>query len=71
MNPNPGKLQQTDQADGLEWPVETEIYILPGGEIVVADMPAELAHTLAHLAGAHNPPANLPPVPNSQHDEPQ
>ncbi len=28
-------------------PVETEIYILPTGEIVVADLPAELAALLA------------------------
>lgn len=27
-------------------PVETEIYILPNGEIVVADMPAELVSLL-------------------------
>lgn len=33
-------------------PVETEIYILPSGEIVIADLPAELA---AHLA-AWDPP---------------
>jgi hypothetical protein len=28
-------------------PVETEIYILPTGEVVVADLPAELAARLA------------------------
>lgn len=28
-------------------PVETEIYILPTGEVVVADLPAELAAYLA------------------------
>ena len=33
-------------------PTETEIYILPNGEIVVADLPAELAATLQHLAPA-------------------
>ena len=27
----------------LRWPVETDIYILPDGQIVVADLPAELA----------------------------
>ncbi len=35
-----------------EWPSlpsETEIYILPNGEIVVADLPAELAAQLAQL----------------------
>jgi hypothetical protein len=31
-------------------PTETEIYILPNGEIVVADLPSELAEVLAaHL----------------------
>ena len=32
-----------------EWlalPTETEIYILPNGEIVVADLPVELIHLL-------------------------
>lgn len=34
------------------WPVlptETEIYILPDGQIVIADLPTELAESLAHL----------------------
>jgi hypothetical protein len=30
-------------------PTETEIYILPSGEVVVADLPAELALALASL----------------------
>lgn len=30
-------------------PTETEIYILPNGEIVVADLPAELAASLAEV----------------------
>ena len=30
-------------------PTETEIYILPNGEIVVADLPAELAASLSEL----------------------
>ncbi|MBX3015844.1 MAG: hypothetical protein KF832_30270 [Caldilineaceae bacterium] len=30
-------------------PVETEIYILPDGRVVVADLPAELAPLLAAL----------------------
>jgi hypothetical protein len=36
-----------------EWPAlptETEIYILPNGEIVVADLPAELAAQLSMLS---------------------
>ena len=31
-------------------PTETEIYILPDGQIVIADLPTELAESLAHLA---------------------
>jgi hypothetical protein len=31
-------------------PTETEIYILPSGEIVVADLPAELAALLTQVA---------------------
>jgi hypothetical protein len=41
----------TPEADSV-WPAlptETEIYILPNGEIVVADLPTELAAQLAHL----------------------
>jgi hypothetical protein len=34
-------------------PTETEIYILPNGEIVVADLPAELAASLAELTKMH------------------
>lgn len=30
-------------------PTETEIYILPDGEIVIADLPAELAEALTHF----------------------
>ncbi|MCB0064325.1 MAG: hypothetical protein KDE19_19510 [Caldilineaceae bacterium] len=36
----------------VEWPAlptETEIYILPNGEVVVADLPAELAELVAEL----------------------
>ena len=31
-------------------PTETEIYILPDGQVVIADLPAELADLLRHLA---------------------
>ena len=31
------------------FPTETEIYILPGGQVIVADMPAELANPLTAL----------------------
>ena len=30
-------------------PTETEIYILPSGEVVVADLPAELAALVAQI----------------------
>lgn len=40
------------QAQAAAWPLlptETEIYILPDGRVVIADMPAELATLLAQL----------------------
>lgn len=40
-------------------PTETEIYILPTGEIIIADLPAELA---APLAARISPP---PPAPEN------
>jgi hypothetical protein len=36
-------------------PTETEIYILPSGEVVVADLPAELAVALASLSTVGQP----------------
>ncbi len=33
-------------------PVETEIYILPDGQVVIADLPAELTALLSVLAAA-------------------
>jgi len=33
-------------------PTETEIYILPDGRVVIADLPAELAPLLAALGAA-------------------
>ena len=41
-----------NEVAGLAWPllpVETEIYILPDGRVIVADLPAELAPLLAAL----------------------
>ena len=35
--------------DAFELPVETEIYILPNGQIVIADLPAELQPLLEHI----------------------
>ncbi len=48
------------------FPTETEIYLLPDGQVVVADLPAELARALARL-GSVEPcdaaPAPHPPLP--------
>jgi hypothetical protein len=41
-----------NEAQAIDWPVlptETEIYILPDGRIVIADLPAELALCLSDL----------------------
>lgn len=45
-------------AESAGWPAlptETEIYILPDGRVVIADLPAELASVLAEL-GVSEPP---------------
>ena len=42
-------------ADPVAWPAlptETEIYILPDGRVVIADLPAELALLTAALGAA-------------------
>ncbi len=48
-------------------PTETEIYILPDGQIVIADLPAELASILAELGEAE--PYTLPAAAASSNDE--
>ncbi len=53
-----------------EWaamPTETEIYILPTGEIVVADLPAELAEQLAQLTPINSPKEATIPANDSEH----
>jgi hypothetical protein len=45
--------------DRPQFPTETEIYILPDGEVVFADLPAELAE-LAIVLGARQPCAVEP-----------
>ncbi len=50
-------IEQVTDADGADssWPAmptETEIYILPDGWIVIADLPAELAPLLIELGEA-------------------
>ena len=50
-------------ADATDWPAlptETEIYLLPDGRVVIADLPAELAPMAARLGAAE--PCALAPV---------
>jgi hypothetical protein len=51
----PGTPDHKD-ADPL-WPVETDIYILPDGRVVIADLPAELAGLAASLGLSDDLPA--------------
>jgi hypothetical protein len=45
------------------FPTETEIYILPDGQVIVADLPAELAAALAILLAPASPlPDVAPPL---------
>jgi hypothetical protein len=45
-------------------PTETEIYILPDGRVIVADLPAELAPLVAELGlSASPPPSQANPLP--------
>lgn len=45
-------------------PNETEIYILADGQVIVADLPVELAGLAAKLGQAQaNSPQNIPPQP--------
>ena len=46
-SPSPA-IESPERVDGA-FPVETEIYILPDGRIVIADLPAELARPLSQL----------------------
>ena len=48
VNPPDPQNPRSIEVDGA-WPVETDIYILPDGRVVVADLPAELAGVLARL----------------------
>ncbi len=65
--PTTGEDAPVGEADPAPlFPTETEIYLLPDGHVVVADLPAELAHALARL-GSVEPcdvsPASNPPQP--------
>jgi hypothetical protein len=48
----PASVELDAAGENAGWPAlptETEIYILPDGRIVIADLPAELAAVLAEL----------------------
>ena len=55
---------RTENAMQGQFPAETEIYILPDGQVIVADLPVEL---LASLVGLTKPTASPPDTPD-QHD---
>lgn len=43
------------------FPTETEIYILPDGRVVVADLPAELVALIAALGQGERSAVTIPP----------
>ncbi len=47
----PAPAQAEETGGWLPFPTETEIYILPNGQVVFADLPAELADLVAQLGG--------------------
>lgn len=50
MSPSPADAHEGAQPDS--WPplpVETDIYILPDGRVIIADLPGELAPRLVQL----------------------
>jgi hypothetical protein len=63
-------IPDSDPASDEYWPrlpTETEIYILPSGEIVVADMPAELAAQIARLASLQTLDQRTKPFDDDDH----
>ncbi len=51
-NPTPISSSADLEGMGTGWPqlpTETEIYILPDGRVIVADLPVELADLVKHL----------------------
>ncbi len=56
---NKASIEETESATWPLLPVETEIYILPDGRVIVADLPAELASLLAALG---QPEVIVPPM---------
>jgi hypothetical protein len=49
-------------------PVETEIYILPDGRVIVADLPAELTSMLAALGITAPVEVTAPAEPSPAHE---
>ena len=61
----------SNEVVGDAWPllpVETEIYILPDGRVIVADLPAELASLLAALGVTAPVEATTPTEPIPAHE---
>mgnify|MGYP001248642674 CR=1 FL=1 len=63
MTATPTSPSPQPEAEALDWPplpTETEIYILPDGQVVIADLPIELAPLLVDLGQAEGcaSPAN-------------
>jgi hypothetical protein len=69
----PGHAAPDPVAPDAAWPpmpVETEVYILPDGQVVIADLPAELAEHLGRwgspaVAPSPSPVTGDPVQPNS------
>lgn len=59
--PDAHELRESASPAGMVFPVETEIYILPDGRVVIADLPAELAQPLSQVG--HTLPCEI-----SSHD---
>jgi len=55
-----GCLPEEGAAEAPGFPVETEIFILPDGRVVVVDLPAELAGLVEGLGTALVDPADQP-----------
>ena len=55
-------------ADDIVFPTETEIYILPDGRVIVADLPAELAALVEQLGESE--PCEIAPADAALADTP-
>ena len=64
-------ISASSEAEVEAWPllpVETEIYILPDGRVIVADLPAELAPLLAALGVTAPVEVTTPTEPSPAHE---